>query len=103
MLRAVLLQSFSMLLIFYSDDDIRSQVCVVHECARRADHAAGKRQQHVLDFAQLDPEAAQLDLAIDASHERDGAIGKITRQIASAVPAGTMFVFEDRTRLGWTH
>ena len=85
MLRAVLLQNPSVCLVSVNNYDIRGQVCVVHKCTHRTVHTAGTRQQDVFDFAQLDSEAAQLDLAIDAPHERDGAIGQVTRQISGAV------------------
>ena len=58
MLRAVLLQNLSVCLVTVDDDDISSQVCVIHKCAHRAVHTACARQQDVLDFAQLDTLAA---------------------------------------------
>ena len=40
------------------------------------------------DFTQLDAEAAQLDLLVDAAEEFDVAIGQIAGQVAGAVEAG---------------
>ena len=40
-----------------------------------------------LDLAELDAEAAQLDLVVDAAEELDGAVGAAAGQVAGAVQA----------------
>ena len=44
--------------------------------------------QHRLNFTQLDPEAANLDLPIGAAGKLDHAIGSVAAQIAGLVKAG---------------
>ncbi len=41
--------------------------------------------QRRLDLAQLDPEAADLDLLIDPPQELQVAVGTVARQIAGAI------------------
>ncbi len=46
------------------------------------------RGERRLDLPQLDADAADLDLAVDAADELDGAVGPVARQVAGAIKAG---------------
>ncbi len=71
-----------------SSHDVRHQPLVARRVLpaqhhRRFDLVTG--QERRLDLAQLDAEAAQLDLVVAATEELDDAAGRPSRQVAAAV------------------
>ena len=50
-----------------------------------ASRTAGCCGQHRLDLAQLDPEAADLDLVVEPAEELEVAVRPLARQVAGAV------------------
>ena len=69
-------------------DDIRRQPHVVGRRLDRQHGAVGDRLvllQDGLDLAELDPEAADLDLVVDAAAELELAVGQAPRDIAGSI------------------